>query len=231
MPRQPRQFEVGGIYHVLNRGYEKRQIFFDDRDYERFVKSLFFFNDTKTVEIRTAQIGGLTPDPSRVSLVEILAFALMPNHYHLILREIIEGGISAFMKKLNGGYTVYLNTKYERLGMGGVFQSRYKVVAVRDDAQLLTLFVYVHTNPVELVEPLWKDELKVKDPQKAIQWLEKYRWSSYPDYIREDNFPTVTSREFFLDFLDGEQNCQKAVEDWVLFKAENSQLEPAIVLE
>lgn len=93
----------------------------------------------------------------------------MPNHYHLILREIISGGISLFMQKI-GGYTGYFNQQYNRNGT--LFDSRYKYIEIKDDAQLFAAFNYVHTNPVELVEPMWKEQ-KVKDFDKAKSFLKK----------------------------------------------------------
>jgi len=249
MPRQLRQIEVGEIYHVINRGVEKRQIFLKPQDYSRFVIGLEFFNQVastdlwkllanwndKTIDEIDALGGTVPPNVHTIPtvaerlikqrnekkarmdyLVEILAFALMPNHIHLILREIREGGTSAFMGKM-GGYSTYFNKQYKRVG--SLFQSRYKSIHVSSDYQLQTLFNYVHTNPVELNEPDWKD-FKVKDKKKAIKDLEKYRWSSYRDYIGLPTHPFVTQREFFHDTIGDYKDCRETVEGWVYEKAE-----------
>lgn len=227
---------VGEIYHVMNRGVEKRKIFMKPQDYSRFILGLYFFNDArmkydiwtnlKTRKEQTLSILGSssigTPgvpiEEERLRSVDILAFALMPNHFHLILREIKEGGIASFMQKMTG-YAKYFNQQYDRVGP--LFQGRYKAVHVKDEEQLRTTFVYVHTNPVELKESEWKD-FKVKDAPQAINRLKEYRWSSYNDYTGSPIFPAVTERDFFQKLYGGEQECKKAVEEWIAFKAENA---------
>jgi putative transposase len=235
MPRKLRQFEIGDIYHIVNRGVDKRDIFLKNQDYSRFILGLEFFNSDKPVDIWTfieRAVGGSDPPTALLAkrlegergklknpIVELLAFALMPNHYHLILREIKSGGISFFMKKI-GGYSTYFNKQYKRTG--SLFQSRYKSIKIEDDGQLATIFAYVHTNPVELVEQGWKD-LKVENFENAVSFLENYRWSSYGDYIGKPAFPIVSSRQFFTDFFNQEKGCKQVVEDWIKFKAQNTK--------
>ena len=140
----------------------------------------------------------------------------MPNHFHLLVRQLVVGGISKFMKKLNGGYGGYFNRKYRRKGY--VFQDRFTAVHIKNEEQLKVVFVYVHTNPISLIEPKWK-EIGIKNPEKAIDFLEnKYRWSSYPDYIGKKNFPSVTDREFMLKIMGEEQGCKEFVEGWIRYK-------------
>lgn len=225
-----RQFEVGGVYHIFNRGYDKRKIFLDKNDYQRFVESLYYLNNRSMIKLRDVRKSKHTgstcvfePPSNYEPIIEILAFTLMPNHYHLVVREISPGGIALFMQKLGNGYTGYFNEKYNRKGAGGLFQGRYKSVKILNDIQLVTIFSYVHTNPVELVEPRWKD-LVVQDKNKAIDFLKEYKWSSYQDYISKDNFPNVIQPSFYLDILGGSIGCQKSVEEWINFKAENNIL-------
>ena len=100
----------------------------------------------------------------------------------------------------------------------------YKSVPVKDARQLMTVFNYVHTNPVELVESEWKD-LKVKNKKNARNFLYTYRWSSFHDYIGQSRFPQATQRDFYLDYFGGEKGCRTSVEDWINFKAENAKLD------
>ncbi len=239
MARPPREFEIDGIYHILNRGVEKRKIFLKNQNYHRFVLGMELFNSHDFVDIwefvkgEPADLLTLKEklEKYRTSkkdrLVELLAFVLMPNHYHLLIREIKEGGISFFMQKLNGGYSRYFNLQYKRVG--SLFQGRYKAVPIETDGQLTTVFVYVHTNPLELKEPEWKGLLKVKNKAQAILWLESYRWSSYLDYIGKPNFSAVTQQEFFLDFFGGKNRCREVVEDWIKFNADSQKLGPEII--
>jgi len=235
MPRKPRQFEIGNVYHIINRGVDGRKIFLKDQDYSRFILSLEFFNTSDSADIWsliTRDGGGFNPPPAEgrirerlenqrknmsESIVELLAFALMPNHYHLIIREIIDKGISLFMQKI-GGYTNYFNKQYSR--NGSLFESSYRYIKAENDTKLFVDFNYVHTNPVELIEPLWKDQ-QVKDFDKTKEFLENYQWSSYRDYIGLPTFPNVINKKFFLEFFNNEENCKKTVEDWIKFKADN----------
>lgn len=232
MPRKPRNIAVGGIYHIINRGVEKRTIYLKNQDYSRFILGLEFFNTRKSIDLwnLVSTKGGSVPPLDRIrqqrerkkdSIIELLAFTLMPNHFHLIIRETTEGGISLFMRKL-GGYAGYFNKQYKRVGP--LFQSRYRIVSIDTDEQLQVAFTYVHTNPIELLEPGWK-AFQVKDPQRALQKLQEYRWSSYRDYIGIPTFPTVASRDFFLEFFHGEEKCFSIVKQWVAYKAKVAEFD------
>ncbi|TRZ79297.1 hypothetical protein D4R86_06105 [bacterium] len=216
------------IYHIYNRGVEKRNVFLSDEDRFRFVHDLFEFNDTKpALHIYTGhQLGevGLpqvnlnkqkqTKNPKvrkpRKLLVEILVFCLMPNHYHLLLMQKRENGITQFMRKLGTGYTNYFNQKYERVG--SLFQGKFKAVLIKKESQLLWIVHYIHLNPIELYEKNWK-ERKIKNIDIALDNLYKYRWSSLFDYTGRRNFPSVTQREFLLDIFGGEKSYKKEISD------------------
>jgi REP element-mobilizing transposase RayT len=145
-------FAVGETYHVFNRGVDKRDIFMDRLDSERFLRSMIAFNTKEPVKsLFLAELldahsavkppsGGVSADP----LVEIVAYCLNPNHFHLILRQVSDGGISEFMKRLSGGYTWYFNNKYDRTG--SLFQGTFKSVHVDVNEYLLHLSVYVNLN-------------------------------------------------------------------------------------
>jgi len=239
MPRQPRIIEKGKIYHVFNRGVEKRKIYMSDQDYSRFIIGLEFFNRESSVNLWDFLIKNLKgkninkliaeklkEERQKISkpLVRILAFCLMPNHFHFILEEIRENGISEFMKKI-GGYCNYFNKRHKRVGP--LFQSRFKSVLIKSDYQLQVIFNYVHTNSVELIECGWK-EFKVKDYKKVIDFLNNYKWSSYRDYIGKSTHPFVTSRDFFTEIFNNHKGCEGSVREWVKFKAEKTCLKPDV---
>ena len=226
MPSKRPQFATGQLYHIFNRGVEKREIFQQVSDFFRFIFCLYELNDKKLIRMRD-RIGdrkdkkyrGATPVNSRELLVEVIAFCLMPNHYHLVLRQLVDGGISLFMKKLADSYVGYFNLKYKRNGMGSLFQGRFRAVHAESDRQLMALICYIFTNPVELIEKSWK-ELGVEDSGKAIQFLNSYRWSSYLDYIGISNFPSVIKRDFITEFFGSPDKIKKSIEDWILYKTE-----------
>jgi len=220
----------GEFYHVYNRGVEKRSVFQAESDYFRFIRSLYEFNDKNLVSLKDRQrfknrYYCHSYFHEKKLLVEILCFCLMPNHFHLILRQLVKSGISLFMQKLCGGYTGFFNLKYQRVG--SLFQGPYKAKHISHEDYLIHLSRYLHINSVELIEPNWKTE-GVKDWEKVKDFLESYRWSSYLDYIGKENFPSVTSRDFILGFFDSFKDYKKFVYEWIIEdfnKIENLALE------
>lgn len=229
MPSSRPQFIIGEIYHIFNRGVEKRNIFQQISDYFRFVFCLYELNDKNLVKMRNRikeqkerKSTGATRATKRESLVEVIAFCLMPNHYHLVLRQLVDNGISHFMKKLGDSYVGYFNQRHNRKGMGSLFQGRFKAVHVKTNNQFINLICYIFTNPVELLEKNWK-EIGVKSPRRAIKHLESYRWSSYLDCIGKPNFPSVTKRDFLMQVLGSSTNLKKFVESWIFYNSEVSR--------
>jgi len=248
MPRKPRQFIEGEFYHIVLRRIENEPLFVDIDDYYRGIFSLYEFNDTKPVlikerraararfkkiiqEIERSEIPikiieldkSLIMVDKRDLLVEILAFCLMPNHIHLLVRQLKKGGISKFMQKLGSGFASYFKNKYGIKLRGHFFQDRFTAVHIKTEEQLAVVFVYIHTNSISLIEPKWKEK-GIARPEKAIKFLENYKWSSYQDYIGKKNFPSLTKREFMLKVMGGEVGCKKWVEGWIKQKGKMKKL-------
>lgn len=231
MPYRKQQFVNDEIYHVVLRRIDDNLIFKDTNDYYRGIFSIYEFNTTKSITIRDrrkarAKIKTLLKETSRGpssvvderdQLVEIFTFCFMPNHIHLLLKQLKDEGITKFMRKLGTGYGGYFNRKYSRKGY--VFQNRFSAVRIKNNNQLKIVFVYIHTNPISLIEPQWKEK-GIKNPKKTMKFLENYKWSSYPDYISKTNFPSVTERNFILRIMKQERGCKEFVEYWVRYKGE-----------
>ena len=209
------QFTNNEIYHLYNRGVEKRNVYLDKQDHYRFIHCLYEFNDqapannlwyhfNKNSEVQPRYKG----DP----LIEILAFCLMPNHYHLLVRQKAKKGIVQFMQKLGTGYTMYFNQKYDRVG--GLFQGRFKAVPVTQNSHLLYLPYYIHLNPLDLIMPEWRQK-EIKSWSEAIKYLENYRWSSHLDYMGKENFPSVTRRGFLLKIFGGSKKYKEGFLNWL----------------
>lgn len=157
----------GQIYHIFNRGSEKRRIFEDRRDYQRFLKTLQYY-----------QLDGLNVSLSKFSslheykmntakkLVEILAFCLMPNHFHLLVKQVGDSGITQFMSKTSNSFTKYYNIRHSRIGP--LLQAEFKAVLIESDEQFIHVQRYIHLNPVA---SFLTDDLT------------NYEWSSYPEYL------------------------------------------------
>ena len=225
------KFASDQIYHIYNRGVEKRSIFTTDEDYLRFIHNLYEFNDTRPAlpsnvkfssrhPSKTAQSAAIqrcldSRNPNiekRERLVDIFAFCLMPNHYHLLVQQRCEKGIEKFMRKLGIGYANYFNQKYQRVG--SLFQGRFKATMIEKDAHFLHIPNYIHCNPLKLIMPDWKIG-GAKDTAQAISYLENYRWSSFPDYAGRKNFPSITQRELFLSSYGDKQSYQNQFTEWL----------------
>ncbi|OHA00946.1 MAG: hypothetical protein A3C07_00900 [Candidatus Sungbacteria bacterium RIFCSPHIGHO2_02_FULL_47_11] len=213
MAKRKVEFVENELYHICGRGVDGRTIFLDEQDYFRAIHDIYEFNDkhpTANIRYRTPLLQSLqfhaaTPR-ERLPIIEILAFTLLPNHYHLLLRQLAENGIKNFMHKLGTGYASYFNQKYQR--SGGLFQRPFKAVLVEKQAHFIHLPFYIHANPLDLKFPTWR-ERKLKDPQKAMEFLENYQWSSFPDYIGKKNFPSVTQRDFLTKVIGGPKEYKK----------------------
>jgi putative transposase len=114
-------------------------------------------------------------------LVEIMCFCLMPNHFHIAIRQLVDGGIAKLIQRVGNSYTKYFNIKNGR--KGSLFMARYKSIHINKDSQLRHLISYIHANPLDLVAPEWRGG-KIKNQNKARNFLENYIWSSFPFYTK-----------------------------------------------
>lgn len=188
---------IGEYYHLYTRGVGKKDIFLDARDYTRFLFCILYFqydenfyhaSETVTRFLNTGSFSSQKTTAPREEMrdSEIVTFALMPNHIHIIAREIKEGSIARLMKRALGGYAKYFNTKYKV--SGHVFQGAYNAVHIEDNEQLLYVSAYVHRNPRELRG--WKNR------------EEKYPWSSFSDYISHNRWGNLIKQDIILEQFD-----------------------------
>ena len=192
------------LYHVLNRGVEKRTLFLDSSDYARFVHDMYEFNDSRPTansghRFHPTMKGFVNPSLERELVVDIHGWCLMKNHYHLLLSERVPGGLSLFIRKLNIGYANYFNQRYSRTGT--LFQGRTKKKLIDSDAYFLHILNYIHLNPLDYNRQArdWRSR-KIANASSAISHLKEYRWSSYLDYCGEKNFPSILTKDLFGDF-------------------------------
>ena len=194
-----RNLALGEYYHVFNRAAHKHGIFRENADWARFLFGVIYFqsptlfpNVRRLAKTFQSKTGFEIPETDFQNVllgknVELVSFCLMNNHYHLILRELVEGGIARYMQRVNEAYAKYFNIKYETLGH--VFQGPFKAVHVRDNRQLLYLSAYIHRNPHEL---------------KAWRGKEaEYPWSSLHDYTVENRWGGLLAPEIILDQFEG----------------------------
>lgn len=191
-------FVENSYYHVYNRGVDKREIFLDDQDYRVFLSFLKAYLSAPQASFFThpiAQVTGSDPvrlRPLRCFFGEIilLAYCLMPNHYHLLLWQSKRDGMTRFLRALCTSYVMYFNKKYERVGT--LFQGIYKAAMIDSENYLLHLSRYIHLNPLELTG---------SDPVKAVE----YPYSSYPYYLNKRKAEWVNPFPI-LDFFRSARN-------------------------
>lgn len=214
-------FAIDEYYHLYNRGVEKRKIFLNDYESRRFVILLYLCNSRNALDMRELQNEGRTFGDyflvdRGVPLVDIGAYCLMPNHFHLLVKEIVEGGITEFMRKVGTAYSTFFNKAHERTG--SLFQGRFKAQHASTDRYLKYLFSYIHLNPVKLFDPQWKEN-GISNRVGAKEYLQNYEFSSLFDYqgklrpqlqlLNKDSFPG-----YFLSRSDFDSH----IEDFLSFR-------------
>ncbi len=188
MSTRPVPFAPDEWFHCFGRGVDKRDVYLDENDALRFQLLLYTANSTRSIHV--SDFAGLRerPDTERVFardreelIVDIGAYCLMPNHWHVLVRERDYGGISAFMQKLGTGYTMYFNKKHERTG--SLFSGPFKAIHIGNDAHFRRAVNYIHANAAELYEAKWKEGV-VRSEVRLKKLLISYPFSSLSDYER-----------------------------------------------
>jgi len=194
--------------HVFDRGMQKQPIFKIEADYLRFIFIILTFQGEhvvknisreikQTVQSSTLHSFGIEEDLEKDILknrmVELVAFSLMPNHFHLLVRELVDNGLSKYMQRVMTAYTKYFNLRHTR--SGHLFQSRYKSVLINSDKQLMHVSAYIHKNPAEIG---WRGK------------EEKYPWCSYQDYLGENRFRNLLVTDVVMErFRDEKRSSYK----------------------
>lgn len=196
MPYRVIPFVNGEFYHLYNRGLEKKDIFFQNRDYSHFIKTFFYYQiEDPKPRFSTYRRSKLFPvDPTK-KIVDVICYCLMPNHFHLLIKQLKDGGISEFMRRFILSYIKYRNLKYNH--QGPLLNGSFKAVRVESDEQLIHLSRYIHLNP--LVSLLVRD-------------LKLYSWSSYKTYIGLENNENVNKIEV-LNFFKSPKDYETFVLD------------------
>ena len=192
MALRKQSFVPGEFYHLYNRGTEKRIIFKDTHDYRHFLFLMYICNSTRSIELRKI---GENFDRGE-TLVDIGVYCLMPNHFHILVHEKKEGGISKYMLKLMTSYSMYFNKKYKRTGK--LYEGVFKSVHANTDRYLKYLYSYIHLNPAKLIDKKWK-EGKSKNTTKLLKRVFTYQYSSLREYT-ESKFKIVNPNPFPVYF-------------------------------
>ncbi|KKP86968.1 MAG: Transposase [Parcubacteria group bacterium GW2011_GWC1_35_8] len=215
-------FVTGEYYHIYNRGIDKRIIFKLKRDYERFMILLYLANSNDSFRLddflnkQHKTFEEILVLDKGETLVSIGAWCIMTNHFHLLVKQEVDGGITKFMKKLGTGYSMFFNIKYQRTGalFGGPFKSK---LIGNDDNYMRQLFAYIHINSLEIKFPNWEEQVNKKPSVEMKKFLESYKYSSYCDYIGKARVEkNIIKPESFPDYFSGLQSFKDFIENYFI---------------
>lgn len=206
-----------GFYHIYNRGTERRTIFPEQRDYVRFFMALYLFNDTIIHDYDLSQIklrGLASYGNRRKPLVDIIQWSLLPNHFHLLLHQRSDNGITAFMQKVGTIFSMYFNKKHERTRR--LFEGTFKAKSVKQDDYLAHLSAYISLNPIGLRWDGWKEHgVPEKDFENAKRYLLAYHWSSFGDYFGQSMVPDFVAKDLFLGLFGSPKRYAEFVDEYL----------------
>jgi len=209
---------IDEFYHLYNRGNDKRDIFLSENDYLRFQVLLYLCNNIKSIHLgdyKNLSTKKLFNLPREETIIDIGAYCLMPNHFHLLIKEKIEGGTSLFMQKLSTAYTMYFNKKYKKTG--SLFGGRYKAKHLNSNQYLKYQFSYIHLNPISIIDGGWKEK-RLTDFRKARNFLNGYDYSSFKDYIgKNGEAGIILNKEVFPTYFANQAEFSKMIDEWIKF--------------
>ena len=200
-------FANGELYHIFNRGIEKHPVFTSKKEYERAVLTLDYYRFknpslrlSKTLILNLENREKFYTELRNLSdkLVEIVVYCLMPNHFHFVLKQRLDNGISRFVSNFANSYTRYFNTRHDKR-TGALFQGIFKAVHIEDDDQLVHVARYIHINPA-VSYVIEKDN------------LEKYEWSSYPEFLGLSK-KEICDKDLVLKLFSSRKSFRKFVAD------------------
>lgn len=214
-------FANGEVYHVYNRGVDKRSIVQDQIDADRFFQSMLEFNVSDPIgsiyenSFRKKQLGGSTSKSNDEDgkLVEIIAYCVNPNHFHIILQQVSDRGIERFMQRLGTGYTMYFNNRYER--SGSLFQGKFKSIHVGTNEYLLRLSAYVNLN------------FRVHKYGEEVAFLIRSSWNEYLGKTKNQ----YCKKEVILGQFRDRREYEKFSESALVGILERKQLEKDLLME
>ena len=200
-------FVEGEYYHVYNRGNSKQIIFHDDQDYQHLIH-LFNALNTKT-RLKIGRIKELNTKESGEIIISIGAYCLMPNHFHILIKQEKENGISTFMQKVSTAYVMYYNKKYKRTG--SLFEGKFKSKYAGEDSYLKYLFAYIHLNPLKILDSNWKSKARYM-PKEMISFLVQYKYSSFHEYFSGIFY--IINKNAFPDYFPNKESLVKSITSW-----------------
>ncbi len=210
MATRPRNFNLDFYYHIYNRGTEGRNIFESANDYYHFLNSLAFYTYEQSIPYTIfreltpkTKAAYLNPKGWGTKRVKILAFCAMPNHFHILLKPAVIGGIPRFVSDVSNSHARYFNIKYKRTGR--LFQETYKAKEISSEPSLMQVSRYIHLNPI----------LSSKtNPKGTFTNPQDYPYSSYREWIGQQTQSQLDKEELelWLSYSGGRDKYRSFVE-------------------
>jgi len=209
------------IYHVFNRGVERRNIFLSSRDRERLVQLLEYYRFANIPKSYSHFLNLSIPERAlyydalhkHSLIIDILAYCLMPNHFHLLVRQQRNHGVQEALSNISNGYAKYFNIKRTRVGP--LFQGPFQAVRVETEEQLLHVSRYIHLNPVVS---------GVVDTKELFA----YPWSSLPVYVGGQSHEWVEDK-IVLSYFKNRAAYRVFVEDQIAFGKELEKIKHLVL--
>ena len=198
-------FVDGEFYHIYNRGNSKQFIFNDSQDYYYFMNLLSVMN----IEARVKVVRVKEKEEKKDNIISIGSYCLMANHFHILIKQEKQNGISKFMQKISTAYVMYYNKKYKRTG--GLFEGKFKSKYAGEDSYLKYLFAYIHLNPLKILDKNWKSKSQNLS-KETMSFLERYKYSSFDEYFT-DTF-NIVNKSAFPDYFPSKKEFIKDITLW-----------------
>lgn len=223
MPYRKEPITTNEIYHVFNRSIARQPIFLVQRDYQRIFEVINFYR-FQNLPMRFSHFKRLeTKEKERFiemhmknsnSMLEIFAYSIMPNHFHFLLKPVVDKAISIFMRNVQNSYSKYFNLKYDRTG--SLLQAMFKAVRIETDEQLVHVCRYIHLSPVS------SHIIKIEN-------LEQYKWSSFRDYLSTRLKDSFINTNVILGYFKSHTEFKKFVFDQADYQQELEEIKHLVL--
>lgn len=229
-------FIEGEFYHVYNRGNSRAIIFHDQQDYKRFQQMMYVCNGTKLFKFKEfiKSKKNIFDFERGERIVQIAAYVLMPNHFHIFITpnkinqkqstdKNLQNNLSIYMKRLTAAYTMYYNHKYKKTG--SLFEGKFKAEHVSTGEYFKYLFSYIHLNPMKLFQKDWREN-GIEDMDATNNFLQNYSYSSFHSYFLSagkaggymDHEGKIVDTKIFYEKIPRNIDLNREIFDWLDYK-------------
>ena len=217
------KFIPNEYYHIYNRTIMNVPVFKDGQNAKRIKQSMLFANSTisskifqflrdneKQSEIKFIEAMNMLTKGEK--LVDILCYAIMPDHYHMLIKERVDGGIINFVRKCDISITKYINMRNKR--RGPIFESLFRSKHIDSNEYLTHLSTYIHLNPLDIISGKeWRNH-KLENWSKIKKEIINYPWSSLKFFLEDKTDPIVSGEKAILEQFKNKKDYELFLREW-----------------